>query len=277
MIRVNKKALYAVLMALMLPMVCFFIIRHFSDEALEMPGHFIPDSVSTIQKNGKQVEDTVWHTLSDFKLINQLGDTVTQEKYRNKIIIADFFFTHCPTICPPLTRNMKRLQESITNAQRVGDKTNHFVQFVSFSIDPERDSVSRLKAWADRFQINPEQWDLLTGDKKQIYDMALKDMKLAVVDGNGLDTGFIHTDHFVLIDSSRTIRGYYHGLDSADLAKLTRDLVLLTLEKNHHKKSAFAGTFKGLAIAFLITAIVVGLFLIMFKKKTNAEARLDEK
>ena len=251
-------------------------MRQYSGTALEMPRHFLPDTVIENQTRGKNVTDTVWHQLGDFKLTNQLGETVTLEKYRNKIIIADFFFTHCPTICPPLTMNMKKLQESITNAKRVGEKTNHYVQFVSFSIDPERDSVPRLKAWADRFQINPAQWDLLTGDKKTIYDLALNDMKLAVIDGKGIDTSFIHTDHFVLIDSSRNIRGYYHGLDSADIRRLSRDIVLLTLEKNKNKKGVLADKLKLLAVVFLIAAMAVGVFLIMFKKKKNVETDLEE-
>ncbi len=264
------------LLALLLPLTCYLIMRQFSGSATEMPRHFLPDSVVENQRRGKNVADTIWHKLSNFSLTNQFGETVTLDKYRNKIIIADFFFTHCPTICPPLTMNMKKLQESITNAKRVGDKTNHNVQFVSFSIDPERDSVPRLKEWADRFQINPEQWDLLTGDKKTIYDLALNDMKLAVIDGKGIDTSFIHTDHFVLIDSSRNIRGYYHGLDSADIRRLSKDLVLLTLEKNPNKKSVLADKLNLLAIVFLITAMGVGIFLIMFKKKKNVETNVTE-
>lgn len=264
------------LLALLLPLTCYLIMRHFSNSATEMPLHYLPDSVIENQQHGKNVTDTIWHKLSNFSLTNQLGETVTLDKYRNKIIIADFFFTHCPTICPPLTMNMKKLQESITNAKRVGDKTNQYVQFVSFSIDPERDSVSRLKEWADRFQVNPEQWDLLTGNKKTIYDLALNDMKLAVIDGKGIDTSFIHTDHFVLIDSSRNIRGYYHGLDSADIRRLSRDLILLTLEKNPNKKSVLADKLRLMAIVFLIAAMGVGVFLIMFKKKKNVETVITE-
>lgn len=272
----NKRALLAILMALFLPLTCYLIIRQYSDSATQMPRRYFADSVMEGQRRGKTVSDTLWHKLSNFRLTNQLGETVTLDKYSNKIIVADFFFTHCPTICPPLTQNMKKLQQSVTNAKRVGDKTNHFVQFVSFSIDPERDSVARLKDWADRFQINPEQWDLLTGDKKTIYDLALNDMKLAVVDGDGIDTSFIHTDHFVLIDSSRNIRGFYHGLDSTELSKLSRDLILLTLEKNPGKKSVLADKLKLLAIVFLIAAMAVGVFLIMFKKKTNVETGIAE-
>jgi len=257
-------------MALLLPLTCYFIIRHYSDEALSMPGHYMPDSVSTRLENGKQVTDTQWHKVPGFRLVNQMGDTVSLNDYEGKIIIADFFFTHCPTICPALTSNMRTVMQSITNAQRVGDKTNQHIRYMSFSVDPERDSVAQLKKWADRFQINPEQWDLLTGDKKVIYDLAINDLKLALVDGKGIDTSFIHTDHFVLIDGKRNIRGYYHGLDSADLKRVTRDAILLTLEKDKSKKSGLP--VKMLSIVFLIAAVAVGLFMILFKKKRNAES-----
>jgi protein SCO1 len=258
---VNQKALYALMLALLLPLVCYFIIKRYSDEAVSMPPHYFADSVVSQTKNGKLRSDTVWHTLGDFSLVNQMGDTITWSDLKGKIIVADFFFTHCPTICPGLTKNMKRLQESITNGERVGDKTNLQTHFLSFSIDPERDSVSRLKYWADRFQIDPGKWWLLTGNKKSIYDFAIKEMKIGITDGEGVDTNFIHTDHFVLIDSNRNVRGYYHGLDTVALSRLSEDIVLLTLEKGKHEKSVFAG--KGqLIIALLI--LLVGAITLLF-------------
>ncbi len=264
----NKKALYAVMMALLLPLVCYFIIKRYSDLAVQMPPRYFADSVTTQTKNGKLVTDTVWHKLGDFSLINQSGDTVSWEQLKGKIIVADFFFTHCPTICPPMTRNMKRLQESIHNGQRVGDRTNQQIHFLSFSIDPERDSMSRLKYWADRFQIDPDQWWLLTGSKKMIYDLAIHEMKIGITDGEGVDTNFIHTDHFVLIDSSRIVRGYYHGLDSASLARISEDIVLLTLEKGNKEKGALSGKFKMIAIVFLLVLLGVGLLLFSLRKRS---------
>lgn len=263
----NKRGIYGILMALLLPLTCYFILRHYSNEATVMPRHYMPDSVSTRLENGKAVTDTHWHKLPDIKLQNQLGDSVALSNYGRKIIIANFFFTRCPTICPALTKNMRTVMNSITNAQRVGDKTNTNIHFLSFSVDPERDSVHQLKKWADRFQVNPERWDLLTGNKKTIYDFAINDLKLGLVDGKGVDTSFIHTDHFVLIDGKRNIRGYYHGLDSADLKQIARDAVLLTLEKDHSKKSRLP--VKLLAIAFLTASIVVGVFMIFTKKDTS--------
>lgn len=256
------------MLAVLLPLISYFIVKNKSETAVHMPRHYLPDSIVTITKNGKRVVDTVWHQVADFSLSDQQGKNVTLDSLKGKIIIADFFFTHCPTICPSLTNNMKRLAESIHNGQRVGDKTNKQVHFLSFSIDPERDSVERLKYWADRFQINPENWWLLTGDKKMIYDFIINEIKVPAEDGMGVDTNFIHTDHFVLIDSNRHVRGYYHGLDSLSLKRLSKDLVLLTMEKDPKSKSFFDGKLQIMAVAFLIAIFGVGLLFYFFRKKS---------
>lgn len=263
----NRKAFYVVMLVILLPLVSYFIVKKKSEHAIIMPPHYFPDTVVTVTKKGKNVTDTVWHQVADFSLTNQENKPVTWDSLKGKIVIADFFFTRCPTICPSLTLNMKRLAESIHNGKRVGDKSNKLVHFLSFSIDPERDSVERLKYWADRFQVNPEKWWLLTGNKKMIYDLIIKEMKIPVDDGQGIDTNFLHTDHFVLIDSSRHVRGFYHGLDSASLAKLSEDLVLLTLEKNRDEKSFFAGKLQLMAIVFLLAILGVGLLLYFLRKK----------
>ncbi len=256
------------MLALLLPLVAYFIVRKKSENAVTMPRHYLPDTVMTITKKGKKADDTVWHTVGDFKLTNQEGRSIGWEDLKGKIVIADFFFTHCPSICPGMTRNMKRLAESIHNGQRVGDRTNKQVHFLSFSIDPERDSVDRLKYWADRFQINPEQWWLLTGDKKTIYDLAIEELKIFAEDGHAVDTNFIHSDRFILIDSNRHVRGYYDGLDSLALGKLSNDLVLLTMEKDPKAKSFFAGKLLLIAVVFLITLLGLAVFFYIFRKKS---------
>lgn len=274
----NKTALYAILLAALMPLICYFIVKGLSDSAITMPRHYFADSVITKTERGKEVTDTVWHKLTDFALVNQEGDSVNWEKLRGKIVVADFFFTHCPTICPPMTRNMKWVQESISNAQRVGDKTPDFLHFLSFSIDPERDSVERLKQWADRFQINPEQWWLLSGNRKTIYDMAIAEMKLGTIDGHGIDTDFVHSDYFVLIDTNRHVRGYYHGLDSADLARLSSDIIFLNMEKDPNRKSFLAGKLEIMGVAFIAAIIGVGLLIFFIQKKNkDVSASLEKK
>jgi protein SCO1 len=266
---VNKKALYGVMLALLLPLVAYFIVKQKSETAVVMPRHYLPDTVLSVVKKGKNYEDTVWHRLANLSLTNQDGKQVTLDSLKGKIIIADFFFTRCPTICPAMTMNMKRLAESIHNGKRVGDKTNKLVHFISLSVDPERDSVERLKYWANRFQINPDQWWLLTGDKKTIYDFALNEVKLGLIDGEGVDTNFVHSDKFVLIDSNRHVRGYYSGLDTVALSHLSNDLVLLTMEKDPNKKSFFAGKLQLIAVVFLLAIFGVGLLLFLLRQKNK--------
>lgn len=274
---VNKKAVYAIMLAALLPLVSYFIVKRYSETAVVMPKHYYEDSVTTYVKGGKQRSDTTWHKLNDFSLINQLGDTISWEDMKGKIVVADFFFTHCPNICGVMTRNMRRLQQSVHNGQRVGDRSNKKVHFLSFSIDPERDTVARLKFWADRFQIDPDKWWLLTGDKNMIYKLGREELKLGMEDGNGVDTSFFHSDRFVLIDTNRHVRGFYDGLDSASLAKLSNDLVLLTMEKDPTKKGFLAGKLQVLAVVVLVAMIAVGLFLFIFqKKRTNADTRLEK-
>ncbi len=274
----NKKAIYALILAVVVPMLCYFIVKSYSDSAIIMPRHYLADSIITKTEKGKTVFDTVWHQIPEFSLTNQQGEKVSWEGLKGKVVVADFFFTHCPTICPGLTRNMRQLQQSINNSQRVGDKTPDFLHFLSFSIDPERDSVPRLKQWADRFQVNPEQWWLLTGNKKEIYDLAINEMKIGLVDGQGVDTNFIHTDHFVLIDTNRHVRGYYHGLDSASLRQLSSDIIYLTMEKDPGRKFFLAGKLELIGIVFLVAIAGVSLLIYFIRKKDkHVDSRMEKK
>lgn len=263
----STKSLYAVLLTVLVPLVCYFIVKRTSESVIQMPRHYLADSVISTVTKGKQVTDTVWHRLPDISLTNQLGQKVSWNDIHGKIIVADFFFTHCPTICPRLTLSMKKLQEGITNSRRVGNNTPDFLHLISFSIDPERDSVEQLRKWADRFQVNADQWWLVTGEKKAIYDMAINEMKLGIVDGKGIDSEFIHTDHFVLIDTNLHVRGYYHGLNDTSMTKLSEDIILLTLEKDPKEKGFLSGKLQLLAIVVLVAMAGVGILLFAFRKK----------
>lgn len=237
-----------------------------STGAVAMPRHYIYDSTYSSTVDGKERHDTVWHRVPEYTFTNHLGRQVSWKDLEGKVVVADFFFTRCPTICPQLTLNMKRLQDGISNAKRSGNKTPGFLHFISFTVDPERDSVAALKAWADRFQVNPDTWWLLTGAKKDIYDLSIEHMKVLAQDGQGVDTSFFHTDYMVLIDKNRNIRGYYHGLDTMALARLSNDIVLLSLEKDPNRKRFFEGKLEIIAIAFLLTALGVGLLVYFLKK-----------
>jgi protein SCO1 len=264
---VSKRSLYALIVALFIPLACYFIIKSISDRTVVVPPHYFADSIISTTIDGKRETDTVWHQLPDFKLLNQLGQKVGWDDMKGKVVVADFFFTHCPTICPGMTRNMRELQQSIHNNEKVGDRQADFVQFLSFSVDPGRDSVAALKKWADRFQIDPANWWLLTGEKKTIYDLCINDMKLAVVDGEGVDTSFIHSDRFILIDRDRHVRGFYHGLDTTSLAKLSEDIIFLSLEKDPRSKSFLAGKLELIAIVFGVAILAVILLIFLLKRK----------
>lgn len=202
-----------------------------------MPPRYFADSVINKVVNGKSITDTVWHRVVNIRLTNQLGQQVSLDDLKGKIIIADFFFTRCPSICPVLTSNMKELQDALKMKDRRKMIDFDFVQFLSFSVDPERDSVSVLKKYADKYRVNHDSWWLLTGSKKDIYDFALTELKLGLQDGGTVDSNFIHTGKFILLDKERVVRGYYDGLDTTSLSKLAEDLTLLMLEKDRKKKS----------------------------------------
>jgi protein SCO1 len=233
---VTKKALLALCIAALLPIVSYFIVKTASEKAVVIPPRFFPDTVINTVVDGKNVTDTVWHSVADIELVNQLGDSVSLDDIKGNIIIADFFFTRCPSICPTLTKNMKGLQDALKMRDFRRRIDVSYVRFLSFSVDPERDSVAALKAYADRFGVNHDSWWFLTGPKKEIYDFALNELKLGLQDGEGVDSNFIHSQKFVLLDRERVVRGYYDGLDTTSLSRLAEDLTILMLEKDRKKK-----------------------------------------
>jgi len=265
---VSKKAWLALSLVFILPLVGYFLLKYEGDEAVHMPRRYFPDSVTTVVVNGKVQTDTAWHKIANITLTNQLGKQVSIDDLNGQIIIADFFFTRCPSICPTLTRNMKGLQDGLKMRDIRKRIDTSFVHFLSFSVDPTRDSVPVLKKYADKYNIDHDGWWLLTGDKKTIYDYAIDELKLGLQDGNGVDDSFIHTDLFVLIDKKRQVRGFYHGTESASMSKLMEDLTLLMLEKDKTRKSPLFEEIKSLWPIFLIAiaAIFLTLFLISRKK-----------
>ena len=207
-----------------------------SESAISMPNRYYADSVINKVVNGKSTTDTIWHQVADIQLTNQLGKQVSLDELKGRILIADFFFTHCPSICPALTINMKGLQDALKMKDSRKRIDSAFIQFLSFSVDPERDSAEALKKYADKYGVNHDTWWLLTGQKKDIYDFALNELKLGLQDGETVDSNFIHTGKFILMDKQRVVRGYYDGLDTTSLSKLVEDVTLLLLEKDKKKK-----------------------------------------
>lgn len=242
-------------MAILIPLVFYMIASRYG---VVMPKKYFPDSVLTKIKDGKEITDTIWHKVSDVHLQNQLGEPISLEQEKGKVLVVDFFFTHCASICPILTRNVKRLQDGLKIKNEVKRIDTTFVRFLSLSVDPVRDSVPVLKKYADRYGVNSDVWWLLTGPKKTIYDFALNELKLGLQDSVSVDSNFVHTDYVALLDKDRVIRGYYHGTDTADLARLADDIVFIMLEKEKNRPSPFT-ELKPLRIPILI--ILLGTIL----------------
>ncbi len=174
--------------------------------------------------NAELVDTTVqyvrkYHKISDFKLVNQNGDTITQDFYKDKIYVVDFFFTTCITICPIMTDHMVKLQEKI--------KDDPDVFLLSHTVIPATDSVPVLKKYAEENGIRDDKWNLVTGDKKQIYDLARKSYLASKSSGDGGKYDLIHTENFVLIDKNKQIRGLYDGTDPESVNKLIADIQVL--------------------------------------------------
>lgn len=161
-----------------------------------------------------------YHTIAPFTMTNQNGQTITEKDYENKVYVADFFFTTCPSICPIMTKNMFSLQEKL--------KTKYpEVKLLSYSVTPEIDTIEQLKRYAIENKVDDKIWNLVTGDKKEIYTLARKSYLVVQNDGNGGPHDMIHTENFVLIDKENRIRGYYDGTDINEMDRLITEIGML--------------------------------------------------
>lgn len=162
-----------------------------------------------------------YHTIADFEMINQNGETVTQKEYEDKIYIADFFFTTCQTICPIMTDHMFEIQEHV--------KDDDHILLLSYTVTPEIDDVARLRAYATEKGVDDAKWNLVTGDRKEIYDLARKSY-LVAKDNPDAEYDLIHTENFVLVDTKKRIRGFYDGTDPEAINQLKEDIRVLERE-----------------------------------------------
>tara|TARA_R110002072_G_scaffold22615_1_gene79506 strand:- start:352274 stop:352939 length:666 start_codon:yes stop_codon:yes gene_type:complete len=178
------------------------------------------------QVNVEMVDTTIqhvkkYHTIANFSLTNQNGIEITQRDYQDKIYVADFFFTTCQTICPIMTDHMVEIQEKL--------KLDDEVLLLSHTVTPEIDSVAQLKKYALEKGVDDKKWNLVTGDKREIYDLARKSY-LAAKDNPYEENDLIHTENFVLVDRKKRIRGFYDGTNSEDIDKLLKDIEILKQE-----------------------------------------------
>lgn len=199
--------------------IFYFILKQPEILPIYQPAQVNPELVdSTLQYKRK------FHKIQDFSLINQNGETVTQDTYADKIYIADFFFTTCQTICPVMTDHMVEIQQEIMN--------DRDIMLLSHSVTPEIDSVEQLKRYAIEKGVLDEKWNLVTGPKKEIYELARKSYLAVKSVGDGGPFDMIHTENFMLIDKDRQIRGFYDGTDPEEIDRLMEDLKILKASYN---------------------------------------------
>ncbi|CAD0001515.1 SCO family protein [Flavobacterium chungangense] len=181
------------------------------------PADVNPELVdSTVQYKSK------YHTIADFSFVNQNGDTITQKNYEGKIYVADFFFTTCGSICPKMTTNLADVQKAVLN--------NPKVMLLSHTVFPETDSIPVLKTYAIKHGVVDSKWNLVTGDKKEIYTMARKSYLAVKLGRPDQLYDMVHTENFVLVDQKRRVRGFYDGTDKEDIKRLLEDIDFLCKE-----------------------------------------------
>lgn len=183
-----------------------------------------PEDLSQDLVGMKFEEKNKNHRIGEFKLINQNGDTITNKDYAHKIYVTNFIFTRCLSICPIMTNNMGVLQKEFIK--------NKDVKLLSISVTPVIDSVPILKEYAIMNNVDSEKWNITTGDKKEIYNLARKQFFAVLDEGDGGFQDFIHTSNFILVDKKSRIRGIYDGTDLNDISRLKEDIKILRKEIN---------------------------------------------
>ncbi len=171
---------------------------------------------------GVGTPDTIYHTISGFSFTDQEGRTVTNETFKDKIYVADFFFATCQTICPKMTQQMARVVHKFRN--------DSGIYFLSHTVNPDHDSVSVLKKYSEKYNVTSDRWRFVTGNKKEIYDLARHSYFITAMEGNGGPDDFIHSEQFALVDRQGRIRGYYDGTDPNDVDTLMDEIKVLKKE-----------------------------------------------
>ncbi len=224
---VVKKKIIILLFLLTFPSVLYVILTTGKTNFIHLP--YIGER--ELATNGK---DTIYHSIQPFSFVNQDGKIITDKNYDGKIYVADYFFTTCKTICPKMTNELQRVQEKFAY-------TNGMVQILSHTVNPENDSVPILKAYSEMVHADNTMWNFVTGDKKQLYDMARNSYLVNALQGDGGPDDFIHSELFVLVDKEKHIRGVYDGTDIKAVNDLLDDIKVLiaeyTIKENKNKKS----------------------------------------
>ncbi len=262
----------AICICTLLPLVSYFIIKNYTDNNVKMPKKYFIDGIVKDTVDGKIQTDTIWHKVKNLKLVNQFGDTVTLNDVRGKVLLVNFFFTHCPTICPATTANLKKLQSAIEN--------DSAMQMISISLDPKRDTTKRLFQFANQYGIKHDNWWMCRLVNDDLQTVIEKEFKASF--RNDSTQGIDHTTDVFLLDKNRIVRGkhtppvvteenpiatrFYDALDSTDLFLLMNDAGLVKMEKTEHNKPPFG-------ILITSTILMGAVFIFLFFRNKNAKKK----
>ena len=221
----NNKAGFIVSILLVLGLIGTYIYTKTKPSKPEviLP-HYGIDDVVTKNVDGKQVLDTIYHQIPDFKFTSQEGKTVTMANMKNCIFVADFFFTTCPSICKDMAIQKMRIYKTFANHPNV--------KMISHTVNPHHDTVQTLMAYAKRCKITDhDKWYLVTGSKPALYEQARKGYMVTATEGDGGEDDFVHTEKFALIDKHHHIRGFYDGTSEQEVNQLMYDMDQLLKEE----------------------------------------------
>jgi protein SCO1/2 len=230
----NKKT-GILFLVLIVPVLVYLGLKTFGTNHFSLP-RYVPaiDSTTGEIKMAKRLNprwneaemDTVFQTIPSFSLTDETGKTFNSKSLQGKIYVASFFFTRCTTICPKITTQLSRVQDTFHQDPEV--------QLLSISVDPKFDEPEKLAAYAKRFDANKGQWYFLTGEKKVIYPLVLKGFHVPLADASEYDAAitkpdetFIHSERLVLVDKEGIIRGFYDGTDKKEVDRLLVEIKVL--------------------------------------------------
>ncbi len=222
-------SIVGIAIAIMLPLsaVMVFKYKEKSRVTVKFPKYYFPIGLDTVKdEDGKTRIDTLYRTIKPYTATTQNGQPFSSESLKGKLYVAEFFFASCPGICPKMNDNMMKVQKEFLN--------DDVVKIISFTIDPERDSISALKKYAEEKGAIPGKWTFLrTNTQQEVFDLGRNEFGLTTQNGDGGPGDFEHSDKFVLVDGNGHIRGYYNGTDSASINNLMGDIILIISNKNN--------------------------------------------
>lgn len=194
--------------------------------------YFGPKETQVVQRDGRDVIDTIYATVPAFRFTDQFGRTFTDQDAAGKILVVDFFFTRCGTICPRMSVQMQQLQ------LKLDDPAFDDVLFLSHSVDPEHDTPEVLREYARKLQADTARWKFLTGDKTELYLQGSEGYYLAAREDVMAEGGFLHSEKFVLVDKDKHIRGYYDGTTADGMNAVAADIKMLLKEEKIKRAEA---------------------------------------